>query len=102
MSKLYFVVLVLVGSLLSSCGGSGGSSSGSETISCKTQRSAHTGCCSSHGGFGSGCQSGEARYTSGGALVCNDGSISPSCTYSTIPVENLIQKYEKSLNQPNE
>lgn len=87
---------LLISSLLAltSCAGSGGSDSGSETISCKTQRSSHTGCCSSHGGFGSGCQSGEARYTSGGALVCNDGSISPSCTYSVTPIQQILKEYD--------
>lgn len=41
---------------------------------------AQSGCCSHHSGV-SGC--------SGGRVVCNDGSMSPSCTCNSIvPIEN--------------
>lgn len=64
------------------CGKSGTSqSTTSEKTACYTQTSSHTGCCSSHGGFGNGCGAGEAVYTQSGRLVCNDGTLSPSCHF---------------------
>lgn len=74
------------------CGKGSDSGASSESSSCQPQSSAHTGCCSSHGGFGDGCDPGEALYTSGGRLVCNDGSLSPSCGYSKIEFLDLIQE----------
>lgn len=49
---------------------------------CRESRKSHQGCCSSHGGFESNnCTGTQILYTSGGILVCDDGTLSPSCRY---------------------
>lgn len=80
------------------CGGSGGgSSSTAETRSCKSMSGSHSGCCSSHGGIYAQCASGQTCYTSGGAVVCNDGTVSPSCTFS-----KPIPEYSETLLRDDE
>jgi hypothetical protein len=49
---------------------------------CVTKSTAHTGCCSSHGGFTghTDCtDAGAVKYDDNGALFCQDGTLSPSC-----------------------
>lgn len=50
-------------------------------------------------GFGNGCGVGEAKHTSSGKLVCNDGSISPSCTYSKLRPFGDFEGYEFELSE---
>ncbi|WP_144313859.1 hypothetical protein [Bdellovibrio bacteriovorus] len=74
--------------------------SDSASSSCKTQKKSHQGCCSSHGGFGNQCLAGEALYTGSGALICNDGSESPSCTRGK-PVVEMLTEYERDISEVN-
>jgi hypothetical protein len=88
MSKLNIIVgLSLVALFCSSCGkdklNSSSSSSSpvadSSSSSCKVASHSLQGCCSDHNGARN-CLNGDYVFTSDGKLVCNDGSISPSCT----------------------
>lgn len=87
-----FIVFSLVGCAKGD--GSAGSTSGAEpgsggsTATCQTQSKSHSGCCSSHGGYAQ-CGSGKACYTSGGSLVCADGTLSPTCTQSITMDQDL-------------
>ncbi len=73
--SLCFIFLVGCGSEESN-----GGSSDEVEFSCAPIQGSHQGCCSGHDGFDRNCQTGEAGYTSGGKLVCNDGTVSPTCT----------------------
>lgn len=74
-----FLFLLIAMIQLVACGKSSSGSSSSESRSCSDQTSTHSGCCSSHGGFSGLCEAGQAMYTGDGYLVCNDGSVSPTC-----------------------
>lgn len=79
--KIKYISLVCF-TLLSCNKSSDGSSGGSAeetTGTCQTSSTSHSGCCSSHGGFGTQCSGGKNCYTGSGKLVCNDGTTSPTC-----------------------
>jgi hypothetical protein len=81
-----YILLTVLAVCLFGCAkgdsGSSDSASVSENATCQPQRGSHSGCCSSHGGFGTGCGTGEAKYGDNtGKLMCNDGSYSPTCVY---------------------
>lgn len=51
-----------------------------DTYNCEATTKSFQGCCSSHDGFEGTCEVvGDLKFTSEGALVCKDGSLSPSC-----------------------
>ena len=61
-----------------SCGTDSTSATSSSATSCQTgEANKHQGCCSSHGGA-STCEGGFI-YNGSGALMCTDGTASPSC-----------------------
>ena len=93
MKLIYLALCVQTLFLLQSCGkdqmSSAPQSSSSEpvttynetsSISCKMKNGGHLGgCCSSHGGA-KNCGNGLYQFTSSDKLICNDGTISPTCT----------------------
>ena len=94
--KLAIIAVSILALWLSGCA----KESDSASSSCQTQKKSHQGCCSSHGGFGNQCADGEALYTGSGALVCNDGSESPTCTRGK-PVVEILAEYEKDISEEN-
>jgi hypothetical protein len=79
MMKAFIFILL---SLTACAKGGSSETAASEGYSCRVQITSHSGCCSSHGGFGGACNSGEAKYgDTSGTLVCDDGSLSPTCRY---------------------
>lgn len=75
------------------CGTSGSATDASSSDNvglCKNQSSSYSGCCSSHGGVGGQCPSGQVCYTLSGSVVCTDGTVSPTCTYDGVQPENRI------------
>lgn len=76
------LVYLLLVYLLSGCGKEEASESKEEGRVCKEPRGTHQGCCSSHGGFdNNNCSGEELLYSISGALVCDDGTLSPTCKY---------------------
>jgi len=52
----------------------------SDSFTCEVTVKAHNGCCSYHSGF-TDCGSGAFTYNQDGKLKCDDGSLSPTCTW---------------------
>lgn len=64
------------------CGSEEKDASESLTRICKVPVKSHSGCCSSHGGFNNNnCEATHLLYEDGNRLVCDDGVVSPTCTY---------------------
>lgn len=82
MKILIFSLLILASSCgkdkLSSQNSSSSSPSSSSSV-CRTPSNSLQGCCSSHGGAKNCSVNGQYLFTSSSQLICNDGTISPSC-----------------------
>lgn len=73
------IFIITISLLFYSCEGEETAKSEVKT-SCEVTALAHNGCCSHHNGARS-CGSGSFYYTSEGKLQCEDGTLSPSCTW---------------------
>ena len=90
------ILLLATLSLFVGCGDKGSST---ESSSCQAPRGSHSGCCSHHGGWTNRCGGGQAAYgVDSGRLVCDDGTFSPSCTYSVKPVEEMLFDYQNKYS----
>lgn len=88
--RIAFIFLIIC---MCACGGKSDtiSSSSSSVYTgggyCSTSTKSFSGCCSSHGGIQPAynkyddCLSDEYLFTSDSRLICNDGTVSPTCTY---------------------